>query len=247
MVSYEDGTKEYRTVYDTFQSDGSSDNIFTEYTFGGSSIDEATPEGKHAYSCTIKGRWKIDGGDLYKEYDMSTLEVELGSNYQNLDKTMVYKSMFHHYKTLSDNSKTPLKDLKIEDGELSYDEGNIDRTVFKKTDSIERYIKAIRTVSSQEKATFESEPMVPATTTEVPRSVKEILTNRIYEWDRRFDYDLESSINDLYADKVLFYGKQCTRAQIFNIVRKLLEKTPDFGQDCVDIRFTQINNITAPL
>ena len=241
VVTYDDGSKEYRTVYDAFASDGKDNNSFTEFVFGGSSIENASPESSYAFFSKIKGRWKIDDGDLYKEYDLSSLEVELGSAYQGYDKGAAYKAMFHHYKQLAENSKTPLKDLQIANMELSYDEGNIERTVFKKTNSIEQYIKPVA-AKAHDTSVNEAPSAAPSG---VPSSVKAILTSRIAEWDNKYEYDLESSVSSLYAQTVRFYGKTYSREDIQYSLMSLIEKYDDFEQDSRDIRFTQIDPVTV--
>lgn len=240
VVTYDDGTKEFRTIYDTFENDDIGKNMFKEYVFCGNSVEKATPQGEYLFFSSIKGKWKIESGNLYKEYDLSSLEIEMGRAYREYDKDNIYKSMFYHYKELAGKTKYPLKNLMIDDMELSYDEGNIDRTVYKKANSIEKYIKP--TVGKKSVNTSVNSQL---DTSIVSESTKAILESRIAEWDCKCNFDIESAVNNLYAKSVRFYGRDCGKLDIKKTLIDFMNKNSDFQQESNDIRFTPINKVTV--
>ena len=87
ISSYEDGTKSYIDEQVTFKNENSDKGggSFFEIRTGKEELDEDEINIKYRWISRIEGTWSIDLENLVLNYNMSTLEVEVGKEDVNFD------------------------------------------------------------------------------------------------------------------------------------------------------------------
>ena len=84
VTSYEDGTKSHvdeQITYNYDASDKENDGgTFVEICTGQEEADDDEFNAKYRWVSKIEGTWKIELGNLYQHYNISTLEVEIGKD-----------------------------------------------------------------------------------------------------------------------------------------------------------------------
>ena len=84
VTSYEDGTKSHvdeQITYTYDASDKKNDGgTFVEICTGQEEADDDEFNAKYRWVSKIEGTWKMELGNLYQHYNISTLEVEIGKD-----------------------------------------------------------------------------------------------------------------------------------------------------------------------
>jgi hypothetical protein len=120
-TSYEDGTKSHVDEQITFTYDAADNEkdggTFIEICTGQEEIDEDEINAKYRWVSKIDGTWKIELGDLYQHYDISTLEVEIGKDDVDLkinDEAWLWNDWSDLFRTSLYIQQTIYKNLKKE-------------------------------------------------------------------------------------------------------------------------------------